>query len=646
MGAQPQSAPSRFAAFEERKRARIAAKESEIEAAREEIPLERQKQRIGLVIGAITFRNWEERPVLRWLLVVAWPVLIMVGGGIVAGFLHAASGLATEAATPPAIFVAAFLIAPAGIFLFSLTRYYLASREERREEIESLHSRVRDLETELEALQRGDTAWAEVVLPDDVLDLLVSRVEMFNQNDPAAPRGLLLYGPPGTGKTVIAKKIASSTDSRFAAVSLPDLKSKYVGESAEKVRNLWREAQAHAKAVIFIDECEGAFGKRGSVDSDSTTAEIVQAFLAEWDGVGSSGRVWVIGATNRRDLIDPAILSRFGCEVEIPLPNRADRKKILDHELRKIGVPASFPESVLDNSSGMSGRDLATLARDAKAAAYPGSVTNEHFTKVLERMRGRGSTNVSADASWDRLVLDRKTKQQLQAACAMLRHAEKAKQQGISIPRGILLYGPPGTGKTQVARTIANESGLSFVAASTADLKAGFVGQSGQRVKELFDRARSSSPAIVFIDEMDVVAPARGGGSGTEDTFTKEIVAQLLQELDGVKAATADVFVLAATNRPEDIDSAILSRFPQKLEIPLPDEEGRKEILRVLLTGKPTAFALEDAWPTVRKITAGMSGRDLRNYVSAAEQRAFVRAIGSGTPDRVQISLDDLQGES
>jgi SpoVK/Ycf46/Vps4 family AAA+-type ATPase len=188
---------------------------------------------------------------------------------------------------------------------------------------------------------------------------------------------------------------------------------------------------------------------------------------------------------------------------------------------------------------------------------------------------------------------------------------------------------------------LANETGLKFIAASTADMKAGWVGQSGQKVRELFERAREAAPCLLFIDELDIVAPARGAG-GSSDQFTQEIVGQLLQEMDGVKAQTQSVFVLAATNRIDQLDAAVLSRFPRRIEIPIPDLTARQKLLQILLKSKPVAFNLEEASGHLAKLGDGLSGRDLRNWIEQAEQNALGRAIDAGDPDLATITMEDF----
>jgi SpoVK/Ycf46/Vps4 family AAA+-type ATPase len=491
-------------------------------------------------------------------------------------------------------------------------------------------------------------AWADVVLADSVKTHLIQLAGDFARGSAAATRGLLLYGPPGTGKSLIAKTFAASMNCAFYPLSLPDLKSGYVGQSGERVQALWRKALAEERAVIFIDECEGVFGRRGATSTDSFAEEIVAAFLAQWDGFEKHTHVWVVGATNRRDLIDPAILSRFEDQLEIGLPDGAQRLRILGNELARLDVRDTLPAQTEMLTQGMSGRELAGLAkrlvreRAAKRAAVsPAAVLDEAMLAAATGgMRKQGSTATADDARWDTLVLAEDTMRELKTTAGLLQHADTFRKRGISVPRGLLLYGPPGTGKTQIARTLANETGLRFIAASTADIKQGFVGQSGQKVRELFDRARESAPSLLFIDEIDIIAAARGGGN---DSFQTEIIGQLLQEMDGAKAQPHAVFVLAATNRIDQLDAALLSRLPKQIEIPLPDRDGARRILQVLLRNKPLDFDAENGCRTLSERVSGRSGRDLRNWVESAEHRAVARAIDAGDPDSIALKLEDFR---
>ena len=479
--------------------------------------------------------------------------------------------------------------------------------------------------------------WAKVCLPEALKENIRQLGDAFVTGESSAAQGILLYGPPGTGKSLIARTLADTLDCAFIAVTLHDLKGRYIGESGQKVKEVWEKAKSRSRCILFIDECESIFVKRGSTGSDSFTDDIVQAFIAEWDGFDKQHTVLILGATNRRDIMDEAVLSRFAEQIEIPLPDAAMRQSIFAAELAALGWQGELPETASDYLQGFSGREIANLSRQMMRNG--GDINEETLAEATRSKRTIGNNAIDKNATWDKLVLNDSNKKILHSASAMFANAETLRNKGINIPRGILLYGPPGTGKTQIARTMANESGLSFIGASTADMKAGYTGQSGQLVKELFARARSQTPCILFIDEMDIIAPARGGA---DDAFTKEIVGQLLQELDGIKNQSGDVFVLAATNRPEDIDSALLSRFNRRIEIGLPDTAARAAILRVLLANKPVAFDLEEGCATLAARSDGQSGRDLRNRVERAEQNAIVRHLDAGDIDGLQLELADF----
>ncbi|WDS35557.1 AAA family ATPase [Pseudoxanthomonas sp.] len=487
-----------------------------------------------------------------------------------------------------------------------------------------------------------DTAWAGLHVPQTTRLRVQSLATHFASGSASATRGLLLYGPPGTGKTRVARALADSLGCAFFPLSLPDLKAGHIGQSSERVRELWDRALAEPRAVIFVDECDGVFARRDAVNTDGFVEDIVNAFLARWDGFSQRASVWVIGATNRRDLLDAAVLSRFDEQVELGLPDAPARLQILQGELQSLGAAGALPPATAQFTQGMSGRELSSLARRLHRE-HTGPLTDAVLDTFTSRTRAQGSTATDASARWPALVLPADTLQALQTTAGLLKEAETFAARGISVPRGLLLYGPPGTGKTQIARTLANETGLRFIAASTAELKQGFVGQSGQKVRELFERARESAPSLLFLDELDIVAGARGGDG---DSFTAEIVGQLLQELDGFAAHAQHVFVLAATNRADKVDAAVLSRFPRRMEIPLPDADGRARLLQVLLQGKPLGFALDDTARVLAQHSDGVSGRDLRSWVEQAEQRAVIRAVQAGDAASVRLELEDFRTAS
>lgn len=485
-------------------------------------------------------------------------------------------------------------------------------------------------------------AWAQIVLKPDVKESILSKLHMFNNGDPAAPRGLLLYGPPGTGKTEIARRIAQSTSSFFLSLTTADLKGGYIGQSGQNVKAAWEKARAHGRCVMFVDECEGVLARRGGVNTDSFQEELVREFLAKWDGVGSKGQIWVVGATNRRDQLDEAIVSRFGAAVEIGLPEAQERLQILHLEMQKLERSEEILAFVGRATTGFSGRDLSQVARDVCTIATERktAITPEMWKEVIARYAKASSESVDESARWDSLVLSQSTIEKLQTICETLRQIEALKKQGIEPPRGALLYGPPGTGKTQIARTLANESGLPFIAAGPSDIKAGFVGQSGQKVHELFERARSKAPCILFIDEIDSGASARGGAKA--DQFTDEIVTQMLTELDGVKKNERHVFLLAATNRPDLVDEAILSRFVDKIEIPKPDVQQRKRLLQILLGKKHLDFDVAQCSDELARRMGDISGRDIYSLIERASQKALQRALKADKVDEVTLKREDL----
>lgn len=504
---------------------------------------------------------------------------------------------------------------------------------------QKMRFKLKCLQEELQTFDRTIKKWDKVCLPPEQKIELIKQMDMFMAGSNARPRALLLKGGPGTGKTLLAQTMAEIAGSQFYKLSISDIKHPHLGESAQRVAKIWKEAQENKPALIFIDECESLFGKRGASETDVISTDIVQAFLSKWDG--KENGIWVIAATNRRDMIDDAILSRFGSEMEIALPDEESRRLILQQELMQIGSVVRVVTEVARQTQGFSGRDLVMLAGRMVSDVHPGSPTVESMLESVRKQRVNGNIGVDTDATWTSLVLAPTTMSSIQTVCSILKDAEGWKSNGITIPTGILLTGPPGTGKTQIARTMANESGLRFISATTAQIKAGYIGQSGQKVKQLFERARSSSPAILFIDEIDIISTDRGSG-GASDDFKEEIIGQLLQEIDGVQESKVEVFVLAATNCPGNVDKAILSRFTQQIVIPLPDFDGRQRILEVLLRAKTVDFNLLSTCNFLAGKSEGFSGRDLKNWIARAEQKAVCRAIHAGGPKHFMLTINDF----
>jgi len=492
---------------------------------------------------------------------------------------------------------------------------------------------------ELQRFDRTRTKWDKIYLPAEQKIDLIKQMDMFMKGSASRPQALLLKGPPGTGKTLLAQTMAEVAGSKFYKLSISDIKHPNLGESAQRVARIWKEARANKPAILFLDECESLFGKRGAAETDVIGTDIVQSFLSQWDGKESN--LWVMGATNRRDMIDEAILSRFGAEIEIGLPDEDSRRLILEQELRQHGATISVSPAAARQTQGFSGRDLATLAGRIVAEAHPGDPTQESILRAVRKQRVNGNAGIDTQATWSSLVLAPETMASLQTVCSMLKDAEGWKANGATLPTGILLSGLSGTGKTQIARTMANESGLSFVAATTADLKANFLGQSANRVKNLFERVRASAPAILFLDEIDILAQDRSVSGN--DSIVQEVIGQLLQEIDGIRKSTCEVFVLAATNRPESLDRAILSRFTEQISIPLPDMDGRRRILEILLQSKKIDFDRASACQGLAEMSNGKSGRDLKNWIARAEQKAVQRAVVKGGPKHFMLTLGDFK---
>ena len=511
---------------------------------------------------------------------------------------------------------------------------------------EALREKVLERDAAREAFAEGRlrqdvlaARWADIALAADTKETLLAALVHFAYGDAAAPRGLLLKGPPGTGKSLVAQAFGDCVDGAFFRCSVAELKGRHIGESANNVRELWARAREAAPAIIFIDECEGVFPARGSDQADTFTNEVVQTFLTEWDGIGGERRVLVIGATNRPELLDDAIVSRFSDVVELLPPQGEARRELVLAVARTVNLPSAPPEAAIPLFAGMSGREVRNALQHAMRLATPAAPTIAHFREATAKMRGKSTTRTDEDARWERLVLPESLKRELKAMTQMVREAEALQQKGIPVPRALLLYGPPGTGKTQIARTLANEAGMGFIARSTAELKGQYLGQAESRIAQSFESARANSPAILFIDEIDALTATRGGDQG--DALQAEALTQLLQEMDGIRAHAGFVFVMAATNRLDAIDAAVRSRFSKQIEIGLPDTPGRVALLRALLVGRPVAEDLDLV--ALAAQTEGHSGRDLSELVASAFQRAVLRTLeAGGAAAETVLRADDL----
>jgi transitional endoplasmic reticulum ATPase len=482
----------------------------------------------------------------------------------------------------------------------------------------------------------------------EMIELPLKYPEIFERIGIDPPRGVLLYGPPGTGKTLIAKAAAQETDAYLLFISGPEIVGKYYGESEARLREVFSEAQRNAPSIIFIDEIDAIAPKREDVGGEKQVERrIVAQLLSIMDGLKDRGNVIVIATTNIPNSLDPALRrpGRFDREIEIPIPDRAGRKEILEIHTRGMPLAGDVELDELANiTQGYVGADLAALCRESAMHALRTVLSEIDFTKreipdeiisgltigkenfmhafrEIEPSALREVFVEIPDVGWDDVGGHKEIKKNIREAVELpLTHADLYARAGVKPPKGILLYGPPGTGKTLIAKAIAHETQSNFISIKGPQLLSRFVGESERGMREIFHKARGAAPCIIFFDEIDAIAPVRGGGNDTG--VTERVIAQLLTEMDGLEELKG-VLVLAATNRIDIIDPALLraGRFDLLIELPLPDEEARKEILSVHSRNKP--LNKDVSLDECARETNGFTGADLE----AACNRAAILAI-------------------
>ena len=481
----------------------------------------------------------------------------------------------------------------------------------------------------------------------EMIELPLRHPELFKRLGVEAPKGVLLHGPPGTGKTLLAKAIANETNSNFFTIGGPEIMSKYHGESEERLRNVFQEAEKNAPSIIFIDEIDSIAPKREEV-SGEVERRIVAQLLSLMDGMKSRGKVVVIAATNRVDAIDPALRrpGRFDREIEIGVPNRDGRLEVLQIHTRGMPLDKDVDlQRLADISHGFVGADLQALAKEAAIRALrrvlpdmnlsSESIPIDTLRKIIVRMQDFmdviKETEPSAmrevfvevpDIKWEDIGGLSTIKQELQEAVEWpLKYLGVFTYADATPPKGILLYGPPGTGKTLMAKAAANESEANFISIKGPELLSKWVGESEKGVREIFRKARQAAPCIIFFDELDAIAPTRGGDHG-DSHVTERVISQLLTEMDGLEILT-NVVVIGATNRPDIIDPALLrpGRFDRILYVPPPDRESRLQIIKIHTKKKPLAedVNIED----LADKTDGYTGADIASLSSAAVMLAL-----------------------
>ncbi|WP_415381833.1 AAA family ATPase [Halosimplex sp. TS25] len=481
----------------------------------------------------------------------------------------------------------------------------------------------------------------------EMIELPLSEPDLFTRLGISPPRGVLLHGPPGTGKTLIARAVANEVDAYFDVISGPEVVSKYKGESEERLREAFARAEENAPAIVFIDEIDAIAGERDE-DSDMENRVVAQ-LLTLLDGLEERGQVIVIGATNRVDSIDPALRrgGRFDREIEIGVPDETGRREILDVHTR--GMPLADDvelERVASRTHGFVGADLHTLTTEAAMHALRRTrddpqVTREDFEAAMRAVEPSAMREYVAESptvTFDDVGGLAEAKSTLEQAVEWpLEYGPLFTATNTDPPSGVLLYGPPGTGKTLLARAVAGESGVNFIRVAGPELMDRYVGESEKAVREVFDRARQTAPAIVFFDEIDGIAGGRMDGS----EVTERVVSQLLTELDSA-AENPNIVVLAATNRRDMLDDALLrpGRLEQHVEVPNPDEQGRRAILAVHTEGKPLGddVDLDD----LATETEGLSGAQVESLVRAASMRAISEVAAGVDPAEANERADDV----
>ncbi len=487
----------------------------------------------------------------------------------------------------------------------------------------------------------------ELQLVREMIELPLRHPELFERLGIEPPKGVLLYGPPGTGKTLIAKAVASEVDAHFITLSGPEIMSKYYGESEERLREVFEEAQENAPSIVFIDEIDSIAPKREEVRGE-VERRVVAQLLALMDGLKTRGQVVVIAATNLPDIIDPALRrgGRFDREIEIGIPDTKGRQQIFQIHTR--GMPLADDVDLNEyarSTHGFVGADVALLAKEAAMHALrrviphikieeeiPAEiidelrVTNEDFIEAHKHVEPSAMREVLVeipDVKWEDVGGLEDVKAELAEAVEWpLKHPEIFDALETEPPRGILLFGPPGTGKTLLAKAVANESESNFISVKGPELLSKWVGESERGVRQVFRKARQAAPSIIFFDEIDALMPKRGAYIGSSHV-TESVVSQILTELDGLEELT-NVVVLGATNRPDMLDDALLrpGRLDRMIYVPPPDREGRKKIFEVYLRNRKILANDVDIDELVEE-TEGYVGADIEALVREAKISAM-----------------------
>lgn len=505
----------------------------------------------------------------------------------------------------------------------------------------------------------------EVQKVREMIELPLRHPEIFERIGIEAPKGVLLHGPPGTGKTLLAKAVANETNANFYSIGGPEIMSKFYGESEERLREVFKEAQENAPSIIFIDEIDSIAPKREEVSGD-VEKRVVSQLLTLMDGISSRGKLVVIGATNRPNAIDPALRrpGRFDREIEIGIPDEKGRLDILMIHTRGMPLTEDVDlASIARVTHGFVGADLEALSKEAAMRSLrrilpeinleqPNipieilskiKVTKQDFDEALRDVQPSAMREVLVqrpNVKWQDIGGLQKVKEELAEAIEWpLKHGELFVQADVKPPKGILLHGPPGTGKTMIAKAVAATSEANFISIKGPELISKWVGESEKGVREVFRKARQAAPCVVFFDELDAIAPRRG--SEGDAHVTERVISQMLTEMDGLEDLKG-VVVIGATNRPDIIDEALLrpGRFDRILEVPPPDKEARKQIFEIHMKKKPLDSDVK--LDKLVELTESMTGADIAAIVNAAAMTAIKEHVSKKT-GKLKLSMKHFE---
>ncbi len=486
----------------------------------------------------------------------------------------------------------------------------------------------------------------------EMVELPLKHPEIFQRLGIEPPKGVLLHGPPGTGKTLLAKAVANETNSNFYVINGPEIMSKFYGESEANLRKIFDEAEKNSPSIIFFDELDAIASKREESKGE-VERRVVAQMLALMDGLKSRGKVVVIAATNIPNSLDPALRrpGRFDRELVIGVPQMEGRLNILKIHTRNMPLSKDVNlKNIAEVTHGFVGADLSSLSKEAAMnvlrKVLPDlkmkedeqiseefleklKITMNDFKEALKVVRPSALREVfieTPNITWKDVGGLEEVKQELIEAVEWpLKHKDAFKKLGVKPPKGVLLYGPPGTGKTLLAKAVAKEAESNFISIKGPELLSKWVGESEKAIREVFKKARQASPAIIFFDEVDSIAPRRGG-SGEDNKATERVVNQLLTEIDGMQEMS-DIVIIAATNRPDILDTALLrpGRFDRILLVGAPEKSAREEIFKVHTKGMPLASDV-DLKKLIDK-TEGYVGADIESICREAAMLALRKDI-------------------